>query len=519
MSMTIDTTDGTGAETPTVPAVEPSRRRKGLPRRKTAAVPPIGAELIRPKRRGRRRKWVAAGLAVVLLAGGGTAWALTRGGTTAAAPTSRTITDTISTGSVSKSVQASGTVEAANVADLTFPSAGTVSSVKVTVGETVTKGQALASINPTSLSLAVNSAQASYNQAAAQLSSAQANLAADNSAMATLRATPTTSTGSTGATGATGATGTSGTTATTTAAQLATEEQNEQVQIDSADAQIAGDESSLSGAQDKLNSAQADLAGATITAPIAGVVSAVNVSVGDSVSGSGSGGSGGAGSHGTGSSAVSPSSSTSSSAAVEVVNMKAWVVNATVSGADLDSIKVGQEATITTTGSSTPVFGTVASVGVTASSSSGGAAQFPVTINVTGDPTTLHPGDTATVAITTQQLNNVLTVPTAALSQNSSGQTVVSKLVNGAPQQVVVTLGASYGQQTVVTSGLASGDQVQFTITGLAGRTGTARTGTGTGRTGTGTGRTGTGTGTGTGAGTTGGFGGFGGGGFAGGAG
>jgi hypothetical protein len=196
-----------------------------------------------------------------------------------------------------------------------------------------------------------------------------------------------------------------------------------------------------------------------------------------------------------------------------VVNLKSWVVNATVSGADLDSIKVGQEATITTSGSNQPVFGTVASVGVTASSTSGGAAQFPVTINVTGSPTTLHPGDTATVAITTQQLNDVLTVPTAAIT-TVNGQTMVTKVVNGSPQQVPVTLGASYGQQTVVTSGLSDGDQVQFTITSLAGnRTG----GTGTGR----TGRTGTGTGTGTGGTRTGGTttGGFGGGGFGGGAG
>jgi multidrug efflux pump subunit AcrA (membrane-fusion protein) len=509
MSMTIDTADGAGAETPTVSPAEPARRRRRIVLRKAAPMPPADGVTLPNKRRGLRRKWVAAGLAVVLAAGGGTAWGLTRGGSGTAAPTSRTITETISTGTVSQSVQASGTIAAANVADLAFPSAGTVNSVKVTIGEKVTKGQALASIDTTSLQLAVNAAQASYNQSAAQLSSAEANLAADRAALAALRATPTTSTSSS-ATGSTGST--AGTSSTTSAADLATQEQNEQAQIDSANAQIAADESSLAGAQDKLNSAKAALAGATITAPISGVVSAVNVFVGDAVSGNGSSGAGGSGggrSGSTGASSVSSSATSSSTAAVEVVDMTGWVVNATVSGADLDSIKTGQQAQITPNGARQPVFGTVASVGVTATTTSGGAAEFPVTINVTGNPAGLHPGDSANVAIITQQLNDVLTVPTAALTQNSSGQTVVTKLVNGQPQVTPVAVGNSYGAQTIVTSGLSDGDQIQFTITNpAAGRSATRAGGTGTGnRTG------GTGTGNRTGGFGGGGFGGFGGGG------
>ena len=144
---------------------------------------------------------------------------------------------------LSRSVQASGTIAAANVADLAFPSTGTVNSVKVTIGEKVTKGQALASIDRTSLQLAVNSAQASYNQAAAQLSSAEANLSADRAALAATKATPTST--------------------TTTAADLATQEANEQAQIDSANAQIAADESSLAGAQDKVDSAKANTGSGT----------------------------------------------------------------------------------------------------------------------------------------------------------------------------------------------------------------------------------------------------------------
>jgi RND family efflux transporter MFP subunit len=429
MSTIIDTTESTG--TATAPVLPKQRRRSPL--RRSVPPPPPSTEIVMPKR-PRRRKWVAAGLAVVLLAGTGTAWALTRGSGTPA-PAARTVTATIATGDVSQSVQTSGTVAAADVEDLSFPSSGTVNAVKVTLGEKVTKGQALASIDPTSLQLAVNSAQASYTQAAAQLSSAQDNLAADQATLKALQET----TAST----------------TTSATDLATQEATEQSAITSDNAQVTGAQSQVSSAQQRLTAAKTALSGATLTAPIAGEVAAVNVAIGDSAS---------------------------SGTAIEVIGTKNWVVSTSVSGADADSIKVGQEVTITTSGSSTPVYGTVATIGATAAaSSSGGAVEFPVTIDVTGTPTGLHPGDTASVSIITQQLSNVLTVPTAAVSQNTSGQTVVTKLVNGSPQAVAVTLGASYGTSTVVTSGLSAGDQVQYTITGLAGSVSRSTTRTGTG--------------------------------------
>jgi len=92
--------------------------------------------------------------------------------------------------------------------------------------------------------------------------------------------------------------------------------------------------------------------------------------------GSGAGGSGG---------------SNSSGAQIVVITTNAWVVDASVSSADLAQVKKGLQAQITPTGARQPVFGTVSSVGVIASTSAG-TASFPVTVDVTGTPTGLYAG-------------------------------------------------------------------------------------------------------------------------------
>jgi multidrug efflux pump subunit AcrA (membrane-fusion protein) len=380
-------------------------------------------------------------------------WATTR---SSASTNSTTTLVAATSGTVRQTVSASGTVEPAHEADLSFAVAGTVTSVSAQVGSKVAAGQVLATVDPADLQAAVDSAQASLD-----------------AANATLSATSSSDT-----------------------------------------AQYAAAQAQVSSATNKLSSAQQSLAEAKLTSPIAGTVAAVNVSTGDAVSGSGSGsGSGGSGNGGNGSggsgngssnasafsaaaSNNSSSSSSNSSAQITVISTDSWVVNATVGSTDLASLKQGLEAEITPTGSTAPVFGVVQSVGIVASSSSSGSAEFPVTITVTGSPTGLYAGGSANVAIIVKQLQNVLTVPTAAV-HTVNGKTVVYVHSGGSRVTKTVTVGSTFGATTQITAGLKSGDQVE--VTTIAGR-----------------GRTGTGTGTRTGGGGFGG-GGFGGGGFGGG--
>jgi HlyD family secretion protein len=121
-------------------------------------------------RRRRRPRWrrplaVGVGVAVVLVAGGGgVAWALS--GRTG----ERWTTATVAMGSVQQTVSGTGTVASASRRDVAFPVAGTVATVTVGLGDTVTAGEVLASLDPTSLQNALDQASTTLQQAQQQLS-------------------------------------------------------------------------------------------------------------------------------------------------------------------------------------------------------------------------------------------------------------------------------------------------------------------------------------------------------------
>lgn len=137
---------------------------------------------------------------------------------------------------------------------------------------------------------------------------------------------------------------------------------------------------------------------------------------------------------------------------------------------------VGDQATITVSGSTTPVYGTVASVGLLATTTSG-VSTFPVVVDVTGSPSGLYGGSSATVSIITEELQDVIVVPTAAI-QYSGNDTTVELDSGGKKTAQVVVIGAASGGDTQVTSGLSVGDKIYVTEVTFRGATG-ARTRTG----------------------------------------
>jgi multidrug efflux pump subunit AcrA (membrane-fusion protein) len=358
--------------------------------------------------------------AVLLVVAAGGAYALARQGSSAAAAAApRTVTATVTT--MQQTVSSTGTLEPANEADLSFGAAGTVQTLDATVGEKVTKGERLATIDDAALTSQVQLAQAQVDQAQAQVTAS--------------------------------ASGTS--------------------------AQVAAAQAQLASARARLSSAEDALSGATLTAPFSGVVASVNIQVGEKVTGSGSG-SGGSGTSGSGDSSGSGASGGSATAAITVISTTSWVVTAPVTNADLPSLKEGLQAQIVPTGASSPVFGTVRSVGIVASSSSSGVAEFPVTIAVTGHPAGLYAGTSVSVSIIVKQLSNVLVVPTLAV-RTQNDRTVVSVDRNGSVVTTPVTVGEVFGAQTQITHGLAEGDAVVLPTGGFQrGATGTTGGGTGT---------------------------------------
>ncbi|GIG35984.1 efflux RND transporter periplasmic adaptor subunit [Cellulomonas pakistanensis] len=372
----------------------------------------------------RTRPWVRV-VAVVLLvgvAGTGVYWfGIRETPAQAATPESTTTAVAASLSTIQQSVSASGTLTPTVQEDVSFAVSGTVTSVDVAAGDTVTAGQQLATVDTLQLNAALLQARADLASARASLSNAQDE--ADGS--------------------------------------------------DSSDAQVAALSAQVDVAQTAVDDAEADLAGATLTAPVSGLLTTVDVEVGDVVTGSGSssgsGSTGGTGSSGTaggmtGSTGSTGSSTTSSSTApFVVVGTDAWQISVSVSESDVDLLAVGNQAEITTSSSTDTVYGTVSEIGLLPSSS-GGVAAYPVTIDVTGSPEGLHDGESADVSIIYERRTDVLTVPASAVTTDEDGQTVVTQEgADGATVSTAVTVGETSGTMIEITEGLAEGDEVLVT--------------------------------------------------------
>ena len=373
-----------------------------------------------PDGRRRKRKFLLIGAAVVLVAGLATGLTLAfTGGSPATGLIISSETVKVTTGTIKQTVATSGTLEPATQADLNFGVSGTVTGVDVQAGQQVTAGQVLATVGTTALTSDVDAAEANLAATQARLSSDEADG------------------GST-------------------------------TEIDS-------DEASVTSAESSLSTAQTNLADASLTSTISGTVASVSLTPGQAVTGTGTGsGSGGAGASGAGGSdaaAANSDASTSSTGQVVVIGTNSYIVNTTVDDTDIGEVAEGDQATLTPTGATTVDYGTVASIGLIATESSD-VATFPVVIDVTGDPTGLYAGSTADVSIIVKQLNDVVEVPTDAISYGTNGQATVTKVVNGNHVVTDVTVGAAETGETQITSGVTSGDKVlerEVTFKGIGG--------------------------------------------------
>jgi multidrug efflux pump subunit AcrA (membrane-fusion protein) len=231
-----------------------------------------------------------------------------------------------------------------------------------------------------------------------------------------------------------------------TRAQLTAAKAQLSQDADASSTQVAADQASVASAQSDLEQAEDALSDATLRAPFAGTVSAVGYEVGDQA------GSGGNTPAADGSSGGTP--------AITVISPRSLQIDANVSAADVAKLKKGMQVEITPTGGGDVAYGTVSEVGVIASASDSGAAQFPVTIDVTGRTAGLYAGSTADVAITVKQATDVLAVNSQAL--HTDGDATYVYVIDGSQRtKRVVTVGETYGMNTEVLSGLKEGDVVE----------------------------------------------------------
>jgi HlyD family secretion protein len=183
-----------------------------------------------------------------------------------------------------------------------------------------------------------------------------------------------------------------------------------------------------------VQTAQANLDAAKLTAPFGGTVTEVSGMVGDQ---------------------VSPGTK-----AFRIDDLSQMKVDVQVSEVDINNVQVGQPATLTFDAITGKGYaGKVVEV-AQAGDSVQGAVNFTVTVALTDTDKRVKPGMTAAVTIMVKQVNNVLLVPNRAV-RLVNDQRVVYILVNGQPQEVNVTLGASSDTQSeVVSTNLKIGDLI-----------------------------------------------------------
>lgn len=359
------------------------------------------------------------------------------------------LTSTVQQGVVSNTITASGSVDPVNQESVSFAVSGTIASVNVALGQTVTAGQLLGTLQGAPLQQIVNNDATLLSQARTQYANA-------NSALAATEAAPVGP--------------------TTSAAQTVSSLNSAKQQVVSALDQVTTDSQTL--AKDETN-----LADATLTAPIAGIVIGIKGAVGQSAgSGSSSSASSPGGSSASGGSASSASSA--SSGFMTIADVSAMTVSASIAEADIASVTVGQKAVVTFPA----VPGETANATVTAiaptATTSNSVVTYATTITLSSIPTGLRLGQTAAVAITTKSsAADALYVPAAAISTANGLSTVKVVGSNGKISTVTVTLGIVGNAGTQILTGLKAGQTVSLGV--VAANTGTSTTG----RTGFGGGR------------------------------
>ncbi|MHB8143625.1 MAG: efflux RND transporter periplasmic adaptor subunit [Thermoleophilia bacterium] len=450
-----------------------------------------------------RKKPYVIGAAVVVLLGGYFAYSKARGSSDQV----HYVTAQVQKGMIASTVSASGNVSINSSANVTSRVSGTVTNITVRVGDHVTKGEHLFDIINNSLDVNVSQSYASLEQARSSLSNAEAsarqaqsdydNAVGQNGAPASANIAALQAQVNAAITGvniaqsdynsnpsADNSQKLSSAQAQLAQAQssLTKAEQQNQASGESASAlgsKLGAAESGVSAAEQNVAAAQASYNNQkqtaderTVTAPIDGTITAINVQNGGSSSGgsatsdssgsSGSSGSsaGGASGGSAGSSSGSGSSgSGSSSAAMVIDDLNSEDATVQVSEVDVTRIAVGQKASLSFDAiDGLSLTGKVEQISAAGTVSSG-VVNYSVTVGFdTSDPR-IKPGMSVTADITTAVDQDVITVPNSALkSQGSSHYVQVMK--NGSPVQQPVNIGIANDADTEITSGLNAGDTI-----------------------------------------------------------
>lgn len=278
------------------------------------------------------------------------------------------VTDMVTEGTFTTTVEAKGQLKPISASVVSPSVDGTVGSINVQAGQTVNEGDVLMTIKNDELDRNVAEAQRAVAAAQEDLSNAQKALAASQAA-------PTTDND----------TGTASGAMTDTSA-------------------VSSAQRNLASAQATLDQANAKAAERTVKAPSSGSIVELNAKVGATV---------------TGGMIMGEGDTNGGKQCMQIADLSKMKVTVQVGEKDIAKIAVGQSANVTY-----PAFpdivsqGTVTAIASVANSDSsygGGSVTFNVDILIEAPDARLKPGMTAEVSVVTEQLDDVVMVPTMAL--------------------------------------------------------------------------------------------------------
>jgi HlyD family secretion protein len=307
----------------------------------------------------------------------------------------------VDTGAVTVSVAATGTVQASLTRTLSFTVDGTVDAVNVRAGSKVRAGATLASVDDDDASDAVGDAEDTLDDAEDQLTAAKKAASASPSPSASVgtRSGPGSNSGSSGDTDA----------------------------IYTAQERVNSAESALAEAKEAL-------AGATITAPIAGTVMAVAGKVGSQVS--------------------------SGSTFITLADTYAMQVTASFPEADAGALATGQTAVVTLADRVGEEFTAKVAQVDPVGTDDGTLVTYGVLLSFLKQPSDLLVGQSASVEITTGSVAEVLRVPSTAVHDVTGDRGTVLLSDGGGTAKHEVRVGLRGGQYTQIVSGLTAGQMV-----------------------------------------------------------
>lgn len=285
------------------------------------------------------------------------------------------VTDMVTEGTFTTTVEAKGQLKPISASVVSPSVDGTVEQINVQTGQSVNEGDVLMTIKNDELDRNVAEAQRA-------VAAAQEDLANAQKAAAAAQAAPTTDTDGASAIAAAGA------------ASNASTDTNA----------VSAAQRSLASAQANLDQAYAKAAGRTVTAPSSGSIVELNAKVGATV---------------TGGMIMGESDTSGGKQCMQIADLSKMKVTVQVGEKDIAKIAVGQSANVTY-----PAFpdivsqGTVTAIASVANSDSnygGGSVTFNVDILIEAPDSRLKPGMTAEVSVVTEQLDDVVMVPTMAL--------------------------------------------------------------------------------------------------------